>query len=39
MIQIENVSKHFGDLAAVDSLDLTIPDGQFFGFLGPNGAR
>jgi len=38
MIQIENVSKHFGDLAAVDSLDLTIPDGQFFGFLGPNGA-
>ncbi len=28
----------FGDLTAVDRLDLTIPQGELFAFLGPNGA-
>src|SRR3954467_10924713 len=37
-IQITNLSKHYGDFAAVDGLTLTIPQGCFFGFLGPNGA-
>lgn len=37
-IQIDNLSKHFGDIVAVDGLDLTVEDGEIFGFLGPNGA-
>ena len=38
MIEIENVVKRFGDLAAVDGLSLTVPPGELFVFLGPNGA-
>ena len=38
MIKVENLSKHFGDLVALDSLSLEIPDGEFFAFLGPNAA-
>jgi ABC-2 type transport system ATP-binding protein len=37
-IQLDNVSKHFGDVVAVDELDLTVEEGEIFGFLGPNGA-
>jgi ABC-2 type transport system ATP-binding protein len=38
MIQLVNLSKQYGKLAAVDQLDLTVPAGEIFGFLGPNGA-
>ena len=38
MIQIENLSKHYGRVAAVDSLNLEVRPGEIFGFLGPNGA-
>ncbi len=38
MIKIENLSKHFGDLIAVDCLSIEIPQGEFFSFLGPNAA-
>jgi len=38
MIQISNLSKHYGTLAAVDNLNLQVPEGEIFGFLGPNGA-
>ncbi|HEY7218136.1 MAG TPA: ABC transporter ATP-binding protein [Candidatus Binatia bacterium] len=38
MIQLINLSKHYGNLAAVDQLNLTVPAGEIFGFLGPNGA-
>jgi len=38
MIQIKSLSKHYGQLAAVDSLDLEVAPGEIFGFLGPNGA-
>ncbi|MGI6113272.1 MAG: ABC transporter ATP-binding protein [Mahellales bacterium] len=39
MIEILNVSKSYtGDLKAVDNLNLTVNDGEIFGFLGPNGA-
>lgn len=38
MIRIEHLSKRFGDLAAVEDLNLAIPSGEIFGFLGPNGA-
>jgi ABC-2 type transport system ATP-binding protein len=30
--------KTFGELVAVDGLDLAVPRGSFYGFLGPNGA-
>jgi len=32
------LSKRYGDLLAVDSLDLDIAEGEFFGLLGPNGS-
>ena len=38
MIQLVNLTKHYGKLAAVDALNLEVPAGQIFGFLGPNGA-
>lgn len=39
MIQILNVSKSFNSTTkAVDNLNITIEDGEIFGFLGPNGA-
>jgi ABC-2 type transport system ATP-binding protein len=38
MIRVENLSKHYGRLTAVESLNLEVPPGQIFGFLGPNGA-
>ncbi|MBW8011681.1 MAG: ABC transporter ATP-binding protein [Chloroflexi bacterium] len=38
MIQTDNLSKHFGELAAVDGLTISIPAGEIFGLLGPNGA-
>ncbi|MGI8908487.1 MAG: ABC transporter ATP-binding protein [Candidatus Sumerlaeaceae bacterium] len=37
-ISLENVSKTFGAVAAVDSLSASIPQGCIYGFLGPNGA-
>ena len=36
-VQIINVSKHFGDLAAVDDVSLTIKDGSYCCLLGPSG--
>lgn len=38
MVTIENVSKYYGELKAVDSLNLEIREGEIFGFIGPNGA-
>lgn len=38
MIEISNLSMRYGDLLALDSLDLTIPRGELFAFLGPNAA-
>ncbi|MBI2089636.1 MAG: ABC transporter ATP-binding protein [Deltaproteobacteria bacterium] len=38
MIRLENLTKHFGKLAAVESLSLEVEPGEVFGFLGPNGA-
>lgn len=37
-IQIEQVHKRFGSLIALNGIDLTIQQGEFFGLLGPNGA-
>ena len=38
MINIKNLTKHYGNLTAVSALSLNIPAGECFGFLGPNGA-
>ena len=38
MIEIQGLTKKFGTFTAVDHVDLTIRDGEFFGLLGPNGA-
>lgn len=38
MIEIKNLTKKFDHFTAVDSLNLTIQTGEFFGLLGPNGA-
>jgi ABC-2 type transport system ATP-binding protein len=37
-ICIDGLTRTFGDLVAVDHLDLAIPAGSIFGLLGPNGA-
>lgn len=37
-VAVRDLRKVYGDKAAVDGLDLTVPAGCFFGFLGPNGA-
>lgn len=38
MIETENLTKHFGEIVAVDGLTLSVEAGEVFGFLGPNGA-
>ena len=38
MIEIENLTKHFGPVTAVAGLSLTVRQGEVLGFLGPNGA-
>ncbi len=38
MIEINNLSKHFGPKVAVDNLSLRVQKGEVLGFLGPNGA-
>ena len=40
MIEVRGVSKSYsrGTVKAVDQVDLTIQNGEIFGFLGPNGA-
>ncbi len=38
VIETSGLTKVFGDVVAVDDLDLTVEEGEVFGFLGPNGA-
>jgi ABC-2 type transport system ATP-binding protein len=38
MIKIAGLVKRYGEIAAVDNVDLEIADGSIFGLLGPNGA-
>jgi putative spermidine/putrescine transport system ATP-binding protein len=37
-ISLRGLSKHFGEVRAVDELDLDIADGEFFSMLGPSGS-
>ncbi|MCP4303914.1 MAG: ABC transporter ATP-binding protein [bacterium] len=38
LVCASNLTKHFGDFVAVDSVDFSVKPGEVFGFLGPNGA-
>lgn len=37
-IEVNNLTKKFGDFTAVENLSLAVNEGEIFGFLGPNGA-
>jgi ABC-2 type transport system ATP-binding protein len=37
-IQIDDLTRAYGDVTAVDELSLTVAEGELFGLLGPNGA-
>lgn len=38
MLEIKQLCKYYGDFLAVNHLDLSIENGEIFGFVGPNGA-
>ncbi|MDP1603267.1 MAG: ATP-binding cassette domain-containing protein, partial [Legionella sp.] len=38
MLEIENVTKRFGGLLAVNDLTMSVKQNQFLGVIGPNGA-
>ncbi|TME25957.1 MAG: ABC transporter ATP-binding protein, partial [Chloroflexi bacterium] len=38
VLRTEKLTKRFGDLVAVNAIDLEVGEGEVFGFLGPNGA-
>ena len=38
MLQIQNLSKRYGAITALDGVSLAVGRGEFFGLLGPNGA-
>lgn len=38
MIQIENLTKQYGQIKAVNNISFTVEKGEILGFLGPNGA-
>ncbi len=37
-IEVNSVTRRFGDITAVDNLSFSVPSGEIFGLLGPNGA-
>ncbi len=37
-LELEHVTKRYGDFTAVDDVSLSVPKGSIYGFLGPNGA-
>ncbi|MHC4065387.1 MAG: ATP-binding cassette domain-containing protein, partial [Planctomycetota bacterium] len=37
-VEIQSVTKTFGQHRAVDDLSLTVPAGTVYGFIGPNGS-
>jgi branched-chain amino acid transport system ATP-binding protein len=38
ILEVDNVSKHFGALRAVDGISFTVEEGEIFGIAGPNGS-
>src|SRR5208283_4196943 len=37
-VEVQRITKRFGDFCAVDGLEFTVSHGEIFGLLGPNGA-
>jgi ABC-2 type transport system ATP-binding protein len=37
-VEVENLTKRFGDFCAVEALSFNVNHGEVFGLLGPNGA-
>ena len=37
-VEIENLSKSYGNITALNNISLTVPSGSIYGYLGPNGA-
>ena len=38
VVEIDGLTKRYGDVTAVEDLTLSVADGEVYGFLGPNGA-
>ena len=38
MLELVDLSKHFGGVKAVDGIDLRVAKGEIFGLIGPNGS-
>jgi ABC-type transporter Mla maintaining outer membrane lipid asymmetry ATPase subunit MlaF len=38
-VRLEHVEKRYGEVVAVDGIDLDVRDGEFFSMLGPSGRR
>lgn len=38
LLEVRDLTKHFGGLAAVDGLDFDVPEGEILALIGPNGA-
>jgi ABC-2 type transport system ATP-binding protein len=38
MLELQGLTRRYGDLVALDDLSFTVAEGQMFGFVGPNGA-
>ena len=38
MLKVENITKYYGNLKAVDNFSFTVNEGEIFGLLGANGA-
>lgn len=37
-VEVRGLTKHYGEITAVDNVDLTVEPGDVYGYLGPNGA-
>ncbi len=38
VIEVENLTKYYGDFPAISDVSFTVDKGEILGFLGPNGA-
>jgi ABC-2 type transport system ATP-binding protein len=38
VLELQGLSRRYGDVVALDDLSFTVREGQMFGFVGPNGA-
>ena len=38
LLEIRQLSKHYGAILALQDVELSIPEGTVYGFIGPNGA-